>query len=725
MTTVTSGLELAAPPLARRRQSRLAWLSATLVAGWLAVALGLVRFQMHWAEPYRLAAARPLERTSPIPAPRGRILSRDGAVLAVDREIHVLALDYRWLESPPQADWVRRQARQRLSRDERRDPAQVRAAEEKLLAERIELHRRLAALCGLSNQEWTQRTLRVQRRVERIVDDVNRRSALRQGSTPPTAGGAQRLAAWLLRQGWLPTNPRPATPRAAERIVVREELTDHPLVDEVSWTVVAEVASHPDRYPGVRLRATTRRTYPQGNRAAQLVGYVGRNPMDAGDRASDGQRPAGSAVPRELAAWQGLSGIERLGQLELASQPGQLVERHDRGGQTLSQTRAIEPRLGRDLTLSIDARLQQTAEQLLDQALARRWPDRSGARPSPAGGAVLALDVRTGAVLVAATAPRFDPNRFVERNAEGLSDLLTDPRRPLFDRSLGMALPPGCLMQLVVAVAALESGQIDAWATVNCEGFWGHPDRWPCPLFAQQGRAHGQLNLVEALSQDCRTYFLLAARAAGPQELVPWARRLGLGRASGSELPGEASGQLPGLTSAWTQADLAAFASGQGQLLITPLQAVRLAAAVANGGRLVRPQWVVDQLGEPRDRSSRAGEPAPDISNQSQSTGLSAATLQALRQALARAVRDPQGPIHRASYVETVSLAGMAASPSSGQSHPPHAWYLGYAPLESPRVAFAVAIEHGGSAATTAAPLARLLAERMAELGYLSAVASP
>ena len=171
----------------------------------------------------------------------------------------------------------------------------------------------------------------------------------------------------------------------------------------------------------------------------------------------------------------------------------------------------------------------------------RRHP-QAGTRP---GGAVVVIDVRDGEILAAASAPRFDPAAFIGDDSSRREALLADPAHPLFHRAIQMALPPGSVFKTVTAVALLESAGLDPAATFYCQGYLKQPERQRCAVYVRHGTGHGDVTLAEALAESCNVYFFHHAEKLPPQSLVDWARRLGFGRPTGVDLPGEARGIVP------------------------------------------------------------------------------------------------------------------------------------------------------------------------------------
>jgi penicillin-binding protein 2 len=234
--------------------------------------------------------------------------------------------------------------------------------------------------------------------------------------------------------------------------------------------------------------------------------------------------------------------------------------------------------------------------------------------------------------------------------------------------------------------------------------------------------------LGDALAQSCNVYFFHAADQMGPAPLVNWATRFGFGRPAGIDLPGESAGRVPTPATirdleghAWRAGDTQALAIGQGSLMVTPLQVARLMAAVANGGSLVTPH-VVSDLGlvQLADGQSGSDESEETISTQPPQPikGLQPSTLRIIQEGLRRVVADPAGTAYATVRLKSVSIAGKTGTAETGGGRADHAWFAGYAPADSPKVAFVVVLQHAGSGTAAAGPVAKRLVLRMQQLGY-------
>jgi penicillin-binding protein 2 len=445
--------------------------------------------------------------------------------------------------------------------------------------------------------------------------------------------------------------------------------------------------------------------------AAHVVGYVGARSgastaIVAADAGPSGDEPAGRM------------GIERRSESLLRGQPGQERQFSDHRGKRLAATRQRKPAPGRDVVLTIDVALQISAEQLLDHCL-RRLQQQSG-QPGEVlrGGAIVVMDVHSGEILAAGSAPRFDPRAFAAGDAR-LEAVLHDPRRPLFDRVTKMAIPPGSVFKPLTALALLESARLDPQQVFRCQGYLDKPDHLRCQIFRQHGIGHGDVALADALAQSCNVYFFHHAGELGAAALLDWSGRLGLGRPSGIELPDEAAGQLPRLAQLRKNSQMQAFSIGQGPLTVTPLQIARMYAAIANGGYLIAPRMTRDRVD---GRISREGDAtATALSESDRIAALGPEALDAVRAGLRRVVEDPNGTAHDTARLASLSIAGKTGTAQTGGDQEDHAWFAGYVPAEAPRYAFVVVLEHAGSGATIAGSVAKSLVQRMQQLGYFGA----
>ena len=485
------------------------------------------------------------------------------------------------------------------------------------------------------------------------------------------------------------------------RIRVREETygerssIPHAIVHDVDLKTVGVIKSRPDAFPGLTLLPTSKREYPHGDRAPHVIGRTGE------------------VTAEELADSDGINASYPKGHLK-RYWPGDLIGRggvEDACEGTLRGLRGmyqkgiegnfledIEAVPGRDVRLTLDIALQGDIEDVFDSV--------AGGRPC---GAAVVIDCRTGEVLVLASAPRYD----VRLYQVDFPDLVTRTDRPLVNRAVAGAYPLGSVFKAVTATAALHEGVITPQTVLTCDGVLDHthPERFRCHIFLSHGYGHGAVALRTGIQKSCNVYFYqvaerLSRNARGQMDLrlgrvrlQDWAERLGLGRPTGIGLPGEAAGRID-------VDDPRNLAVGQGELQVTPLQAAQLYALVATDGRM------------PPLRLIRDEAPSPDAVRLG--LRLDPHHMAALRDAFAAVVNEPGGTGYGRADLPDVRIAGKTGTAQAGAGDD-HAWFVGFAPAESPRIAFAVIVEHGGHGGETAGPIAREIVKACKAHGYLDA----
>ncbi len=675
----------------------------------------LIHLEFTQGAAFRAEAAKPLEREYLVPGVRGRILSADGAVLAWDRTSRALAVHYRWIEEPADPGWLRWMARSRLTRAERRDERRMAEAEAEVLRDRRTMAERVIRLTGIPARHWNERARRTVARVEHIRNSVNQR---RQAAHEKRLTGDGRRSDlgktfWQRTGAALMDALRSPEADRFEPIRVAEEYDYHVMIENIPLEAVAAIEGDPAKYPAVRLLTQERRTYPQGSLFAHGLGYLGA--VDSGEL-----QPEGDYQPEDRV---GRAGLELRYEKALRGMPGLAVEQTDRSGRILSVGISREPIVGRDLLLTVDVPLQQAAEALLEQALQRRRLRLPNA--PAAGGAIVVLDVRTGAVLAAASAPTFDPNVFGGGDPAAVEELLTTPANPLFNRSIQMAVAPGSVFKVATATALLQEGAVQPGETMVCRGYLRSPEALRCAVFRRHGVGHGNVTLSDALCESCNVYFLHHAGRMGWTPIAEWAWKLGFGHPTGIDLDHEASGRLP-LPQPRSEAaiDHAAElpAIGQGEVTATPIQVACMMAAVANGGRLITPH-VAGGYGLPVADGSAV--PMDEAGNEAVLTaapvrpieGVSATALAEIRAGLVRTVVDPAGTAYDGDQASAVRWAGKTGTAETGLDGQEHAWFAGYWPADKPQVALVVALEHAGDASEAAVPVARRLVMQL-EAGF-------
>jgi penicillin-binding protein 2 len=358
---------------------------------------------------------------------------------------------------------------------------------------------------------------------------------------------------------------------------------------------------------------------------------------------------------------------------------------------------------GNNILLTIDAALQKKAEELLEKELSEGK-----------AGAIAAMDPRTGELLVMASSPAFDPNMFVSGlSVEQWKELSTNPQRPLGNKVIQAEYPPASVYKIVVAMAALEEGVVDENTVFNCTGFYTLGN-WTPRCWRWKYGGHGELDLIQALAQSCDVYFYEVGRELGVDRIAWYATACGLGEPTGIDLDHESSGLIPTaawkkrrFNEAWQAGETLSIAIGQGYNSVTPLQALSLTAAVANGGDRYKPQIV---------RTIKSAEGEVLFQSEPVHVGrlpVSQETLAIVKKGLREVVAGEHGTAHDYAYLPEIEISGKTGSAQvvgrkeeteKGEAEEDeedeitlkdHAWFVAYAPSDQPTIAVAVFVEHG------------------------------
>lgn len=709
---------------------RLTWLFVLIVLPFVGVSARLAQLQVDLPDAFIRGFDRTIVTYEPIPSFDGRILAEDGRKLAYDVERFRVSMHYRWLEEPADSNWLRSEALSRLNREQRRDGALVDAEMKKVLDRRKAMWFRLAKLTGTPPERLDTTRNEIQRRIERIVSLVDRNQAARRSersALPGDSAGSADAPAW--KRVWHTIVTTLTTPPARivdDPIVVKEELSYHPVIDDVPLDVRAHIEAHPEQFPGLRVEMTTIRLFPDGSLAPHVRGV--RTPMTPEDYERRKTEFAdGDPLDYQIGDRIGRNGLERTYDSLLRGLRGKRRIIRDRRGQVIRTETVRMPVNGRDLEITLHLPLQRDMQSLIDGILEKKAGGENPER-ARAGACLVAIDVYTGALLVAATAPRYDLNLFVNADEQSWQQVADDPRKPFIDRTIRMALPPGSVFKALTSLAVLDSRAVDPDEEFYCQGYLDRPDRYRCYVYQHYGRGHGEVNLSDAICQSCNVYFFSAARKMKAAPIIEWARRFEFGRPTGIDLPGERSGHLPaaGRTGSggapgsrkqpWYPGDTLGLAIGQSRLTVTPLQIARMMAAIANGGYLVTP-YATRPAG-PRFIGGDEYDLRPDR-NPRRIAGLSPAMLQRVREGLERVVADRRGTGYKTVRLEEISIAGKTGTAEVGAGRPDHAWFAGYVPADQPRFAFAVVLEYAGPGGREAGPVARQLVQAMLKHGLL------
>ena len=467
--------------------------------------------------------------------------------------------------------------------------------------------------------------------------------------------------------------------------------------ENLSLAEIAKVEGHSLDLPGVRITAELRRNAVYGKLAAHSVGYVGEVSKEqlSSTRYQDSRR--GDRV--------GQFGMEQAYDALIRGVPGQKWIEVNVVGQELNILRIKKPVEGDDIFLTLDLDLQKIAEQALGEE----------------AGSIVAIDPTNGEILALVSHPAFNPNDLSEGiSADALIPLLNDKGKPLINRAIQAQYPPGSTFKIIMSAAILETKEASPSHAIECHGFLQFGNR----AFRDWKKGgHGSVNLNRAIVESCDVYFYQMGNRMGIDTIAKFSNFFGLGMPTGFPLASEKSGLIPStewkqrvLKEPWYPGETLSVSIGQGYVLVTPLQMAAMISVVANDGVLYTPRLLF------KSKSRQTGEYQAAPALKGTRVPISKETLGIIKSALADVVGTPHGTAFRSrstlipfagktGTAQVVAMKKGEVKKNLSKEVNDHAWFVSYAPVENPKIAVVVLVEHGGHGGSTAAPLAKRIIE--------------
>lgn len=468
--------------------------------------------------------------------------------------------------------------------------------------------------------------------------------------------------------------------------------------DNLTWEEVSRIQLNAPSLPGIVIDEGLSRYYPYGEKTTHLLGYV----------SSVSENDVKDDPLLEVPGFKiGKAGIEKLYEKKLRGRGGNLKLEVNAFGRVMKEIEKNEGVLGERIDLTVDARLQTKAFDLLGEE----------------SGAVVLMDVHSGEILAFVSTPSYDPNLMVTGiNNEDWKALVNNERHPLTNKILAGQYSPGSTFKMIVALAGLESGIIKPDTRFFCAGkmFLGTH-----PFHCWKHSGHGYLDVVQALQHSCDIFFYEAAQRIGIEKIADMSRRLGLGDKVGIGFDGEKSGLIPDkawkqkrFKEPWHPGETLISGIGQGYILTTPIQLVTMVARLVNGGYEVIPSL-----------TKVSDEDQKNIKR----INLSPTYLDIIKEGMFNVVNVPGGTAYGSRFdyngmkmggktgttqVRRISLKERQSGILKESELPwrlrNHALFVGYAPQNNPKYAVAVLVEHGGGGSSVAAPIGgKLLQEAL------------
>ncbi len=674
-------------PTVARRVFVLACIATALI---VILILRLWSLQVLDVRSYRAQAVSNGLRSIDVPAARGQILDAQGKVLVGSRPSNAVAIDPTRFPNLLVA----------CGRDVA-GPSDARSSNERALR----ISDAVQAAAGLSPARRKARLAEIKRQLE-------------VGSSTRAWKGCTKDYPQLRELASIAGVTMTETEDAIHRASVRAPFDSIVLAKDVDRSVLFFLKERAGQYPGVRIVEGTARSYRTAKAADGTIRPLAPHLWGELTEVSSTQL-ADQVTYRGAKAGDlvGQRGVERAFDRYLRGTNGSLERRVNAFGDPVGpiiRSQAAKP--GDNVRLTIDAGIQVSAESALRDAIHYA---RSHGHPTADGGAIIAMDPRTGAIRAMASNPGFDPAELAGADGVAYWDKLATNTKhsPLLDRVLTGLYPAGSTFKPVTAIAAVEARDSKADSIIQC-----------APSVTIDGQTYRNfesgvdepMDLVQAITASCDTYFYELGKrlyestpqngSFEPQPL--WARRVGFGATTGIDIGGDAAGSVPDtaykhrrfgddrIHNRWTSGDAVLQAIGQGDLEVTPLQIARLYALLANGGTLVTPHVgaaVIGQDGTVRETiDASPGTKVPIDAN----------LLSIIRKGLEGVVQDPNGTAYSAFSGFPIPVAGKTGT-AEKLGKRDFAWFAGYAPANNPELVVVCVIEQGGFGGVTAAPAVR------------------
>lgn len=470
----------------------------------------------------------------------------------------------------------------------------------------------------------------------------------------------------------------------------------------ISEKSVAQFEEMNNNFPGIAIDYRPIRKYYYGSLASHTLGYVGKIDNDE-YKNNEGY---------DLDDYIGKTGIEYVCEKYLKGTDGIKQTDMSIDGATTGEYITKEAIAGSDVYLTIDAKVQQAAEQSLKTNIEKINTGGFGEVRKVDSGCAVVLNVKTGEVIALVSYPDFEPQLFVDGiSTEKWNEYTQEGKSALLNRTIQSAYAPGSIFKMVPAIAGLETNKITKDELINCTGIYsgGHHPR--CWYYTTYGRGHGYLTVSQAIQKSCNCYFYEVGTRIGIETIEEYARYFGLGQKTNIELPGEISGTLAGKTlydelgETWYYGNTLSAVIGQAENNFTPLQMARYIAMLTNGGKQVDITIIKDIVNNNGEQIDK-GEVERYINNKlgientnKEDLSLHQENLETVLEGM-QSVTEEGGTAYSIFRDFDIQIGGKTGSAEAGNKT--NAWFVGFAPYEAPEIAVVVFVENGSHGYYTA-----------------------
>ena len=468
------------------------------------------------------------------------------------------------------------------------------------------------------------------------------------------------------------------------------------IFENISWSVLEKIETNKYNLEGIFIAEDYLRVYPYKDQLSHLLGYISK------PNQQELTLPFISKMPNLDI---GKEGLEKSFNPLLVGKAGQREIEVNSNGRIIREISKVDSIRGEEVYLSIDLRIQQYAINLLK---------------SHRAGSINVINIKNGEILCMASTPTYDPNKIIQKpNKEYWESILANSLSPLTNRSIQGLYSPGSTFKMIVAIAALKHGIINIDTTHSCTGKIGFGNRL---YHCWKTNGHGKMNVTDAIKQSCDVFFYEISKKLGIDKIAEVAKDFGLGQSYDISMPNQKTGIIPNkkwkkekIGESWYAGETLISAIGQGFVLTNPFQLAVMTSIIASNGKIVEPTIIKDN-------------PVSFKTNEKYSN-----EIKIIKKAMFQVVNENKGTAFK-SRLEDIKFAGKTGtsqvrriSLSERESddfrekeqewkNRDHALFVGYMPYDDPKYSISVIIEHGGSGASTAAPIAKQVFNYINEL---------
>ena len=468
------------------------------------------------------------------------------------------------------------------------------------------------------------------------------------------------------------------------------------IFENISWSVLEKIETNKYNLEGIFIAEDYLRVYPYRDQLSHLLGYISK------PNQQELTLPFISKMPNLDI---GKEGLEKSFNPLLVGKAGQREIEVNSNGRIIREISKVDSIRGEEVSLSIDLRIQQYAINLLK---------------SHRAGSINVINIKNGEILCMASTPTYDPNKIIQKpNKEYWESILANSLSPLTNRSIQGLYSPGSTFKMIVAIAALKHGIINIDTIHSCTGKIGFGNRL---YHCWKTNGHGKMNVTDAIKQSCDVFFYEISKKLGIDKIAEVAKDFGLGQSYDISMPNQKTGIVPNkkwkkekIGESWYAGETLISAIGQGFVLTNPFQLAVMTSIIASNGKIVEPTIIKDN-------------PVSFKTNEKYSN-----EIKIIKKAMFQVVNENKGTAFK-SRLEDIKFAGKTGtsqvrriSLSERESddfrekeqewkNRDHALFVGYMPYDNPKYSISVIIEHGGSGASTAAPIAKQIFNYINEL---------